>query len=261
MTEPLIFACECCGMEEYRPEGFGLPMGWDKRPVAGGEVLLCEDCLTPSNHLFKAPPAPAVAATKTRGAPIRRDHDAPETQILLRSGVYVDLADPDCARITIRDIASGLARTCRFSGQTTRFYSVAEHSVLCSQIVPPEHAYAALMHDAAEAIIGDVTRPLKSLLPDYRRIEAQLEERLFAKFGVTIHPAVIKRADMQVLMAERAALMPADGMRWPVLDGITPILPPERIECWGPDEAERRFLERWNHLWPTDAWIAERAAA
>ena len=128
--------------------------------------------------------------------------------ILLRSGGYFDFEYPEASVITILDIAHALSNICRFTGHTSRFYSVAEHSVLCSYLVPPEDAFAALMHDAAEAVLSDVSKPLKSLLPDYQRIEARVEAAIFAQWGLPANvPASVKRADMQMLGIEQRACM------------------------------------------------------
>ena len=144
--------------------------------------------------------------------------------ILLASGHYFDLLDPAHSRFTLGDIAQGLANTCRFAGQCSRFYSVAEHSFHASFIVPDDLALAALMHDAAEAFIGDVTSPLKSLLPDYKRIERAIEAVIAERFGLgdaCDHPA-IKQADLRMLASEQAQLMPARAGSWAILHEIEP---------------------------------------
>ncbi len=86
--------------------------------------------------------------------------------IKVAAGHYVDLANPDPATIEIRSIAAGLSKICRFSGQCPRFYSVAEHSLHAAALadflcVPDEAKAAVLLHDAAEAYIGDMVKPLK----------------------------------------------------------------------------------------------------
>src|SRR2546423_12384970 len=95
-------------------------------------------------------------------------------RIMLHSGRLFDLANPEVSEITVEDIAHGLAHTCRYAGQCDGFYSVAEHSVLVSQTVT-HSKLAALFHDAAEAFIGDMSAPLKQLLPAYREIELKIQ--------------------------------------------------------------------------------------
>lgn len=80
--------------------------------------------------------------------------------IMLASGAYFDLLDPWGSEFTIEDVAHGLAHTCRYAGQCREFYSVAEHSINVAD-VSDGFEIEALLHDAAEAFIGDVTRPLK----------------------------------------------------------------------------------------------------
>ncbi|EIC2063184.1 5'-deoxynucleotidase, partial [Escherichia coli] len=80
---------------------------------------------------------------------------------------YYDRINKD--DIVINDIAVSLSNICRFAGHLSHFYSVAQHAVLCSQLVPQEFAFEALMHDATEAYCQDIPAPLKRLLPDYKR--------------------------------------------------------------------------------------------
>lgn len=166
--------------------------------------------------------------------------------ILLRSGHYFDFENPEQSIITIDDIAAGLSKICRFTGQCNGFYSVAEHSVLCSYMVPAEDAFAALMHDAAEAVMGDVSRPLKSLLPDYKRIEKRCEAAILSRFGLSATmPASVKTADMQMLAIEqRQAMGNADN--WPGIhfDGREPT-----IKFLLPGQAYTRFRARFDQLY------------
>ena len=69
--------------------------------------------------------------------------------------------DPQQDQVDIEDIAHGLAYQCRFNGQTRYFYSVAQHSLIVAGLVPKRLYLAALLHDAAEAYMGDMVKPLK----------------------------------------------------------------------------------------------------
>src|SRR4051794_32839296 len=91
--------------------------------------------------------------------------------IMLHSGAWFDLSDPSSSAFTIDDVAQGLANICRYAGHCTSFYSVAEHSLLVSETAHG-FEFEGLLHDAAEAFLGDVTGPLKQMLPEYKRIEA-----------------------------------------------------------------------------------------
>lgn len=167
--------------------------------------------------------------------------------ILTASGNYFNFIEPDSNIIRVTDIAHALANVCRFGGHTSEFYSVAQHSVLASRIVPPEDAFAALFHDAAEAYLGDVMRPLKELLPDYRALEARVQATVFQKLGLPQQlPPSIKHADRVLLATEQRDLMPAHDDEWGLIAGIEPLT--ERIEPWAPWLACTTFLERYREL-------------
>lgn len=104
--------------------------------------------------------------------------------IQLRSGAFLDLENPAPRLITLADIAYATARICRYTGHTSRHTSVAEHSVHVSLICPPEVAYEALLHDAAEAYVGDVSGPLKRLLPDFVVVEQRMRAAIAERFGL-----------------------------------------------------------------------------
>lgn len=149
-------------------------------------------------------------------------------------------------KIDIRDIAHALSMQCRFTGHCNRFYSVAEHSVWVSMIAPLELALAGLMHDAAEAYIGDVAKPLKRLLPDYALIEQRVENAIAERFGLPWPmPEAIKKADRAMLKREVEVLFPAHVSVQLGLPGAPATVTPE---CWWPKRAKERFLERYRQL-------------
>jgi 5'-deoxynucleotidase YfbR-like HD superfamily hydrolase len=114
-------------------------------------------------------------------------------------------------------------------------------------LVDREHALAALLHDAAEAYIGDVASPLKHQLPDYKVIEDRVEAAVFKHFNLAkpFHPSV-KRADLIMLATEQRDLMPEHGDRWACLQGIEPM--PQRLDPMPAQTARYCFLDRYFEL-------------
>lgn len=169
--------------------------------------------------------------------------------ILTVSGRYFDFTKPEECPVTVDEIAHALSHLCRFTGHTRKFYSVAQHSVLVSRIVPQQLALHGLLHDAAEALLGDVSAPLKRLLPDYKALERRVESAVLAQFGLAADmPAAVKAADLILLATEQRDLMPAHSDRWEWEDigGIKPL--PDSIIPWCPELAARRFLERFAEI-------------
>ncbi len=165
---------------------------------------------------------------------------------MLASGNWFDLLDPWSSEFSIEDIAQGLANICRYSGQCTSFYSVAEHSIHVSDTVG-EFKLEALLHDATEAFLGDITRPLKQLLPQYQEIEKCVEDAIFSRFGLNPNSkSAIKAADLRVLAAEQGQVMPAGTDYWAIASGIEKAN--IRVEYLPPDIARDRFLNRYFHL-------------
>jgi len=167
-------------------------------------------------------------------------------QIQLRSGRYFDLLNPDPALINISDIAHSLSNLCRFTGHVVEYFSVAQHSVFVSQIVPKEYALEGLLHDAAEAYVGDMASPLKALLPDYKTIECRVEEAIAKAFNIQIGLRCIKQADLVMLATERSELMPPSEDDWPCLEGIEPLT--LYIQPQQPYDACRAFLDRYYQI-------------
>lgn len=179
-----------------------------------------------------------------------------KTKIMLQSGNLFDLLNPYESDFTIEDIAHGLSNVCRFSGQVMNFYSVAEHCANVSFCVPDEYKFAALLHDASEAFIGDIASPLKALLPDYLIIEKKVEDAISKRFlsksqlylGGFDAP-IIKQADRAMCRFEADNLMPSYSAYWdqikvePQMELIARKMP---ILCVNPYAAYLNFLTYFN---------------
>lgn len=166
--------------------------------------------------------------------------------ILLSTGRYFDFTMP--TPLTEGEVAHALAHLCRFTGHCRNFYSVAQHSVLVSLLVPRELALQGLMHDAVEAVVGDMAGPLKRLMPEYKALEHRCEAVILEGFGLpTQLDPQVKRADLVALSTEQRDLMHRSGGLWTCLDGIEP-LEHLHITPWTPSEARRRFLLRYWEL-------------
>lgn len=155
--------------------------------------------------------------------------------------------EPSLADLNIVDIAHALSMLCRFNGHTRVFYSVAEHSVHVSHLVPPDQALAALLHDSTEAYLTDLPRPVKHSpeLAAYRDAEAHLAETIEEWAGLTrgaFSAEEIKHADNAMLGLEARALMPRHG--W--MGVYTPAERP--IWAWPPNIAKDEFLNRFKEL-------------
>lgn len=133
------------------------------------------------------------------------------------TGVSFDYHDPE---VNLDDVAHGLAHECRFGRQTSRFYSVAEHSVFVSHLVGctfPEVALAALWHDAHEAYMGDLPTPLKALVGDsYRDVAARIDEEVCRYLALdpdecSLRHPYIKYADEVAMLYEASVLMNGPG--------------------------------------------------
>lgn len=155
-------------------------------------------------------------------------------------------ADPRPVEIRIRDIAHALSLICRYTGHGDFFYSVAEHSVLISKALPKELALQGLLHDATEAYLGDMSRPLKYSLPDYKAIEELNWRAIATKFNLPMDlDPLVKDYDIRICIDEREYL----GMRRGNLDWAISGKPLYvKIEGWEPRYAEGAFLDRYREL-------------
>lgn len=161
------------------------------------------------------------------------------------SGVLILPLDPKPEHIEVLDIAHALANGCRFTGHTRKHYSIAQHSVLVSEVVPEEDALCGLFHDASEAYLSDIAGPVKRVHGAFGDFYKEAEDRLMAaiseRFGFPFPMSgSVKEADLMVLRAEQRDLMPNDPSEGPIYG--------ETIEPWTPDEAKWRFLKRYSEI-------------
>lgn len=173
------------------------------------------------------------------------------TSIETYTGKYVDYLDPRPEDICIEDIARGLAYTARFAGQSTRLYTVAEHSVRVMQRVPTKLQLAALLHDAHEAYMCDWPTPLKNAVGPrvFDDIAFDLDMAIARHFDFCVVDFVtheVKAADRYMLRREAATLKYSHGRgdHWGNYDHYVPLAG----ICWEPDEAERRFLDAFHSI-------------
>lgn len=174
----------------------------------------------------------------------------PRARKLLRSGLLVDLERPRPVDIRLDDIAHALAHQSRFGGHGEQSATVAQHSVHVSRICLPERARWALLHDAAECYLGDVSTELKRVLPYFKELEQRWTDVISERFGVP--PVDVKYWDIVSLLTERR-----DNGPWGISDqellGSAPAtqlppLDPEYYGIWPACRAKYTFLARAREL-------------
>ena len=157
--------------------------------------------------------------------------------------------DPRPEDVDILDVAHALSMLCRYNGHCQRFYSVAEHSVYVARIVAkthPKHALWGLLHDASEAYLADIVRPVKRSITGYREAEDAVMRVICDRFGL-VHemPAVVRATDEDILVNEMEQIMAPPPIPWKLcgnrIEGL-------EIVGWAPVEAEKRFLEMFRSL-------------
>lgn len=148
------------------------------------------------------------------------------------SGQYVNVFEPNPDTLLIGDIAHALSNQCRFGGHLPRFFSVAQHSLLCYLIANEDSKFDALMHDASEAYLLDMPKPIKMEISQYNDIENNLMNILANKFGFN-YPKTpeVERVDHYLLEWEWNVIM---------LNKTNSQFPP--IYCMSPEEARIAFI-------------------
>ncbi len=152
---------------------------------------------------------------------------------------------PDPAEVDVADIAHSLSLLCRFNGHCRPFYSVADHSVRVSRLLPPEHALAGLLHDAGEAYVSDLPRPVKKQVPAFDDIEDVVLKVVFERYGLSFpYDDAVRQADDILLATEMRDLMADPPEPWDLRE--QPLM--VRIVPLSPLESEKVFLARFEEL-------------
>lgn len=163
--------------------------------------------------------------------------------IATATGAEFDVLDPDPANVRLHDIAHALSRQCRYAGHCRQFYSVAEHCVHVARFLGRSHpqlGLAALLHDASEAYLVDIPRPIKKAMPQYRDIEDRLMMAIGERYGFTWPmDARIVEIDNRILLDEVEQNMnPPPNIPWGIPGeplGIT-------LQFWTPNIAQSWFI-------------------
>lgn len=199
------------------------------------------------------------------------------TSLETYSGEAIDLADPDPNRIKLLDIATALGHLCRYAGHVNKFYSVAEHSILVSQLVDillPEGTakwdatplvQAGFMHDFAEAYMGDTIAPMKYLeksshmggmhSSEMTFTEQRLDRAICKRFALQGHlldDPIVKKADMWALYMEAVKFTNSKGVGWNIPKNIID-LGNDHPSLWmpfgmEPYAARQAFLDRASEI-------------
>lgn len=154
--------------------------------------------------------------------------------------------DPKPEQICIEDIAQALSMNCRFSGHVSKFYSVAEHCCIIADLVEAAdksstEVLSALLHDASEAYICDIPRPIKPYLDNYFDMELKIERVIQKKYSITAKTDLINYYDHHICGEEARQLflhVPDWVEEFERLKDI-------KINAWTPDQAKKEFLDRF----------------
>lgn len=158
------------------------------------------------------------------------------------SGIQFWPLDPRPEEIVLEDIAHALSNLCRFGGHCLKFYSVAQHSLHVAQQSLP---IAGLLHDATEAYLIDVPRPIKRNLDGYAAIEERLAYVVSERFGVDLVnlPHAVKDADERMLRTEKRDLLKAAPAPWSIAQGVSSEPYDFEIDPEEPYRAKMKFLQ------------------
>lgn len=166
------------------------------------------------------------------------------------SGKFYQYLKRNAHNIVIEDIAHALSLICRFSGQCREFYSVAQHCCIAHDYADSDIKLETLLHDASEAYISDIPRPIKQIIPEIKELEQFIQVQVASRFKFR-WPTMgrIEILDSQLLLAEAQQLFD-HPIAWKI-EGLDPLdIGP--LYCWKPKVAETEFLQRFDKLMEFD---------
>lgn len=165
----------------------------------------------------------------------------PKDCIRTNSGLFMNVFEPTVDMLCIEDIAHALSQQPRFAGHLDRPYSVAQHSVMCSQLVKKrKNKLPALLHDGSEAYLLDIPTPIKARMFEYKEIEHHLMSVIAEKFKFDYpYDAEIKEVDTKMLHLEWENLVIKKN-----LDFV----------CLSPAKAKALFLKTYYQLIKEEKW-------
>lgn len=179
------------------------------------------------------------------GGPYR--YNPNDAWIQTYSGRRFTPTNPNPDAVVIQDIAHSLSMQCRFGGHSAKFYSVAQHCVLVSYICNFEDAFWGLMHDASEAYLVDVPRPIKrsGKMDSYLDFEDKVQAAICKRFGLSEkEPVSVKRADKILLSTEARDLLANLRSDWTLPEQPLPF----KIVALEPRQAKDLFMKRFFEL-------------
>lgn len=188
----------------------------------------------------------ATPAITTKATELNWFGGPADAWIVTYSGNKFNVFNPNSSSVNIEDIAHALAMCTRFNGHLKHYYSIAEHCWHMSYLVEPQFALAALMHDAAEAYLSDIPRPIKGLLPQIKLIEGGVINTIFDHYRISMWSDTIFKFDRALCLAEaeQAGMSTQDWFEGHDIYGHVDTV----IRFWDWNTAKEKFLERFNEL-------------
>ena len=157
-------------------------------------------------------------------------------------GSYFDYVNPSVDDLSVVGLALSLSKICRFNGHTLQHYSVAQHSYVCSLLVPNEYKMEALLHDLHESVIGDMPSPLKKVIPEYSAYEEKIAGLFRSKFGLPVKiSGVVAEIDELMLFWEKRDIVGRPNDDW----GESPMIPSGKLWSLHPDRSFELFIKAY----------------